>query len=163
MAKRRQKRKLNKNPTALISAMLLIFSGFLFQLFNTNFTGTIYTAKHYTMSTYLISILGHGPDFASICGRLDLLLCVTFILSISLFLLNGFGIIYNRYSQYASYFTFIYLIIGLVLYEILSKENMSVLGIQVMSTVLGPGVYFVPIVGIFYLIFKKKVNSRIRI
>jgi len=74
-----------------------------------------------------------------------------------------YGNIYNKYSRYASFLTFIYFIVGLLIYNLLNEQYaLSLFGFNLSSISLGSGIYFVPIVGVFYLFFIKSVNRIIK-
>lgn len=160
---RNKRKRLKKNPTALISAFLVLVSAFLFQLFNTNILGETVVGKHYTMITYLVGLFSSKVVIDGLTKIMDFILAIVFIIIFLLYLFNGLGIIYNRYSRYASYLTFIYAIIGLSLYNILTSSNVSLFGIEVAGVSLGPGIYFIPIIGILYLFFARSINSKIKI
>jgi hypothetical protein len=155
-------RKLNKNPAALVAALLVLLSGFLFQLFYTVFLDTAVKNTKLTMMGQIMEIyrfnLPSSPLSISI-----VLLIIVFITIFLFYALNGFGIIYNRYSRYASYFSFVYLILGLFIYTLLNQNNYSLFGLELTSMSIGPGIYFIPIIGALYLFFKRSINSVLHI
>lgn len=158
------RKKLKKNFSALIAFFLLILSAFLFPLFGTSIFGESFSNKSTVIFNLIKETLTSQINLDSSFGLLQLLLVVFFLVIAILYLLNGFGLIYNRYSRYASFLTFGYFIVGLFAYNALnSKYAMSIFGFEISSISLGSGIYFVPIMGICYLIFARYANRSFRI
>jgi len=159
-----KKRKLRKNASAIIASLLLTISTFIFPLFGTNLFGEIFSNKNSVMINFISRIFISQNNINSTFGVLQFLEVIIFLIIFLFYLLNGFGLIYNRYSRYASYVTILYLIVGLIMYNLLNlKYSMSLFGINISSISLGPGIYFVPILGISYLIFYRRINHSIRL
>jgi len=156
-------KKLRKNPAALISAFLVLISAFLFQLFNINIFGEITKGKHYTMMTYITGLFSSKVVFNDSTKVMDFILAIVFVIIFLLYLFNGLGVIYNRYSRYASYLTVVYAVIGLFLYNMLTSGNVSFFGLEFAGVSLGLGIYFIPLVGILYLFLARTINSKIQI
>jgi hypothetical protein len=91
-------------------------------------------------------------------------LSILFIIIFLLYTLNGLGMIRNRYSRYASYLTFVYLVIGLYTINQLNKQlSVPLFGNMMGSISIGAGIYAVPIVGILYLIFRRRINRAVHL
>ena len=159
--KRKHKKSLKKNASALIAFFLLLLSAFTFPLFENTILGENFGGG--TVMVNLIKNFFLSPkDFSSTFVILELALVIIFCLIALLYLLNGIGSVYNRYSRYASFLTFFYLVVGLIMYNILNSANtLSMLGFEISSISLGPGIYFIPIIGICYLIFARKINKNL--
>lgn len=157
-------KKLKRNPSALIAFLLLILSAFLFPLFGTSLFGESFSNKSTVIVNLIKDTFTSQINLSSNFGILQLLLVIVFVFIILFYFLNGIGVIYNRYSRYASILTFVYLVIGLITYNALNNEYAtSLFGFEISSVSMGAGIYFVPIVGICYLIFARSLNRVIRI
>lgn len=157
------KKKLHKNPAGLLASLILVLSAFLFQLTSLNFLGTNLGDKSVVMFNVIQSMItkGIGSTEESILASI---LAILFIIIFLLYTLNGLGIIRNRYSRYASYLTFVYLIIGLYVINRLNKElSVPIFGNMMGSISIGAGIYIVPLIGILYLIFKERINRAIHL
>lgn len=159
---KRKRKKLNKNPAALIAFFLLILSAFLFPLFGKKFFGEE-VGGGIVLIDLIKSIFTSTGSLNSLIGFIQLLIVISFLIISILYLLGGLGKIYNRYSRYASFLTFAYFILGLFMYNMLNaKYAESLFGFSLSSVSLGPGIYFIPIVGICYLFFVKPINRTLR-
>jgi hypothetical protein len=166
MAKNRfnhKHKKIRKNISALIVAFLLIGSMFLFPLFNSSFMGETLSNSKGNMANLIIEIVKNiNSFFSNSYGFMSVLLALLFVICLLFYLLNGLGLIYNRYSRYASYLTFVYAIVGLIVYNILVNQNtISLFGFELASISYGAGIYFVPILGLLYILFGRRINQRI--
>lgn len=161
--KKKNHKGLRKNPSAVIAFVLLTLSMFLFPLFNSSFFGETLSNKRETMFNLISSILSNfNQYFYNSEGMLSISLAFLFSLSVLLYFLNGFGLVFNRYSRYASYLTFAYLIAGLVIYNnLLNQTTFSLFGFEMTSISFGSGIYFVPIVGLLYFLFHRQVNWKV--
>ena len=156
-------KKLRKNPAAVFAALLILLSGFVFQLFYVDFFGESIPDKRLTLVNYAVDYLTNLAGLDNVIDIVGLSLIVVYLIIFVFYLLNGFGLIYNRYSRYASILTFVYLILGLISYSFLNqKYATSLFGFQMTSISIGFGVYFIPLVGLLYLIFKRQINSVVR-
>lgn len=164
MRKRRgNRKKLRKNSSALIAFLLIIFSAFAFPLFGNKIFGEEIGGGT-VMINLIKGIFTSSNNLSSSLGFLQLSLVIIFCLIALFYFLNGIGGIYNRYSRYASFLTFVYFIFGLFIYNMLNtKYASSFFGFEFSSISLGLGIYFIPIVGICYLIFSRSVNRVIRL
>lgn len=149
--------ELEFNQTALISFILILMSGFLFQLFQVSIFGQSFNKL--TMFDYILLFLTSPLESNIFNVVLSVLLITTFLTILFLYFLNGFGLIHNKSSGYASFLTFIYLMIGSIMYKVLSQESINFMGFNLSNTSLGMGLYFPPIVGIAYLLFYRQINS----
>ena len=149
--------KVEFNPTALISFILILMSGLLFQLFQVSILGQSF--NKFTMFDYILLFLTAPLDSNIFNVILSILLITTFLTILFLYFLNGFGLIHNKSSGSASFLTFIYLMIGSIMYKVLSQESINFMGFNLSNTSLGMGLYFPPIVGIAYLLFYRQINS----
>lgn len=157
-------KKLKRNPSALIAFLLLILSAFLFPLFGTSLFGESFSNKSTVIVNLIKDTFTSQINLSSNFGILQLLLVIVFVFIALFYFLNGVGAIYNRYSRYASILTFVYLVIGLITYNALNNEYAtSIFGFEISSVSIGAGIYFVPIIGICYLIFARSLNRIIRI
>lgn len=160
---KRHKKNLRKNPAALLASLILVISAFLFQLTSLNFLGTNLGDKGVVMFNVIQSMIknGLGSTEQSILASA---LAILFIIVFLLYTLNGLGLIRNRYSRYASYLTFAYLIIGLYVINRLNRElSVPIFGNMMGSISLGVGIYIVPIVGILYFIFRRYINQAVHL
>ena len=157
-------KQLKKNPAALIAFLLLLTSGFLFPLFGTDFFGESFTNKNSVVVNLIRETFTSQISLNSSFGVFQVLLVLSFIIVTLLYLLNGFGLIYNRYSRYASFLTILYFILGLLTYNSLNeKYATSLFGLQISSITMGAGIYFVPFIGILYFFFARSINKGIKI
>lgn len=159
---KKRRKKLRKNSTALISAFLILVSGFLFQLFHTSVLGESLPSKNLSMFDYILTFFNGSLDFSNFQVLFGSILVILFLVIFLFYLLNGLGIIYNRYSRYASYLSFVYFIVGLIIYKLLNKDSISMFGVEIAGVNLGFGVYFIPIIGVCYLLFNRTINSKIK-
>ena len=160
----KKRKKLRKNLAALIALSLLFLSAFVFPLFGTSIFGESFSNKSTVIINLIKDVFNSKVYLNSGIGFLQLLLVVTFLFGGMLYLLNGLGVIYNRYSRYASFLTLAYFFIGLILYNSLNNEYAtSFFGFELSSVSLGLGIYFVPLVGIAYLFLAKHINRAIKL
>lgn len=160
---RKRGKKLQKNSSALIAFFLLLLSAFVFPLFGKKMFGEEIGGGT-VMINLIKSVFTSSGNLNSMLGFLQLILVILFCIIILLYFLNGVGSIYNHYSRYASFLTFVYFIVGLLVYNMLNEKYAeSLFGFSLSSISLGSGIYFVPIIGICYLLFVKKINRTIRI
>src|SRR3989344_2775899 len=153
-------KRLKKNPTALFSALILMISAFLFPISRINILGSSTANRNYVLFNLIEDYLTNVVVLEGSLKVLPFIMGFIFIFIFIFYLLNGFGLIYNRYSRYASYLTFLYLFFGLWLINKLNIEYGSpTVGTLSNYTGVGAGVYIVPIVGFLYLIFNRKINS----
>lgn len=154
--------KLRKNFAALIAFFLLILSAFVFPLFGTSIFGESLSNKSTVIVNLIKDIFTSTIQLNSTFGFLQLILVIIFLLIGILYLLNGMGLIYNRYSRYASFLTFAYFIIGLLIYNTLNNQySTSLFGFEISSITMGLGIYFIPIIGVAYLFLNRYVNNNI--
>ncbi|HLA23549.1 MAG TPA: hypothetical protein VJZ93_03390 [Candidatus Nanoarchaeia archaeon] len=114
------------------------------------------------MVNLIKGIFTSQADLSSTSGYLQLTLTGIFLIILLFYFLNGIGAIYNRYSRYASFLSFAYLFVGLLIYNTLNSQYAtSIFGFEISSVTLGSGIYFVPLVGFFYLILHRKINRMI--
>lgn len=162
--KRKFSKKLRKNPAALISALLVLVSGFIFQVFHQDFLGESIPDKRLTIVNYAIDFFSNSFGLNSSLQIMSLVLVLLYFAIFFLYLFNGLGLIYNRYSRYASFTSFVYLVFGLILYSLLNQQYAtSFFGFEMTSISIGAGIYFIPIIGVLYLVFKRQINSAIRL
>ncbi len=163
MRKKKSRRRLKKNSAALIAFFLLLLSAFVFPLFGNKIFGEEVGAGT-VMINLIKGVFISSENLNSMLGFLQLILVMLFFAITLLYFLNGIGSIYNRYSRYASFLTFVYFVVGLLVYNMLNtKYASSLFGFKLSSISLGLGIYFVPIVGICYLLFVRPINRIIRI
>ena len=156
------RRKIRKNISALVAFSLLILSAFLFPLFGSSLFGESFSNKSTVMVNLIKGIFTSQADLSSTSGYLQLTLTGIFLIILLFYFLNGIGAIYNRYSRYASFLSFAYLFVGLLIYNTLNSQYAtSIFGFEISSVTLGSGIYFVPLVGFFYLILHRKINRMI--
>lgn len=155
--------KPERNVTALIAFALLVVSAFLFPLFGKEVLGQNFTNKN----TVLVNLIGsafNSQNLNTTFGIMQLIMIILFLLIALFYLLNGLGVINYKYSNTASILTFVYLIVGLFAYNTLRNETTaSIFGIEITSVTFGLGIYFVAIVGLFYLIFARPINKAVKI
>src|SRR4030042_1697353 len=104
---RRNRKKLRRNASALIAFFLLLLSAFLFPLFGTSLFGESFSNKSTVIVNLIKDTFTSQINLGSSFGLLQLLLVVVFLFIAIFYLLNGLGFIYNRYSRYASFLTFV--------------------------------------------------------
>jgi len=160
--KKRKNKESQKNSAAIIAFILILVSGFIFPLVEYNFFGTaVSNSKTIMLNLFLDFTKGTmplGQDY----NIAILFMMIIYVAVLLLYLLNGIGKIPNKYSKYASVLSFIYLGLGLLVIQLINNSySIAILGFQVSSVVTGSGIYIIPIVGLLYLIFNKKINSAI--
>jgi len=159
-----EKNRLRKNPTAIFVAIILMISAFLFPISKINIFGTSTADRNYVLFNLIEDIFSNFLNLEGALQILPFLMSITFILLFFMYLLNGFGLINNKYSRKASYLTFLYLFFGLWLINKLNLEYGSpTVGTISNYTGVGAGIYVVPILGVLYIIFKRSINSKIKI
>jgi hypothetical protein len=156
-------KKIHKNISGLIAFFVLLLSAFLLPLFNQAIFDKSLPNKSTTMANMAPEVLSNLKNYVSnSLGLYQLALVLTFILILLFYLVNGLGFVYNRFSRYASYLSFVYLILGLLLYNAINKKyGLELLGVSLTSISIGFGLWAVPLVAALYLIFSKELNKRI--
>ncbi|NMB66884.1 hypothetical protein GYA25_02395 [Candidatus Woesearchaeota archaeon] len=158
-------KKVYKNPAGFVAFFILLISAFLLPLFQENILDETLPNKGTTLISVAPEIIQNvGVYLKSAFGIYKIGILLTFIFTIGFYFLNGIGLVYNRFSRYASYLSFLYLILGLLIYNDLNKDyGINLLGMSVTSLSIGLGLWIVPLVGVLYLLFYKEVNKRIHI
>jgi hypothetical protein len=89
---------------------------------------------------------------------------IIYFIALSLYLLNGFGVIYNKNSRYASYLTFVFLFLGLSYITVLNSKY-GATGFTSLFANLGAGmgIWIAPIIGVLYLVLKGRINAYIHL
>lgn len=161
--KRSKSRRSKKNATALIAAALLLTSALIFPLSSEKIIGVNIEEPSNVLINYIERLFTQSVTFDSLSSKISLIMSIAFILSFLLYLLNGLGLIYNKYSRYASLLTIVYFFLGLYLIVLINREfSLPFFGNILTSIGIGPGIYFAPIVGLGYLFLVRKINSVIR-
>ncbi|MEM2955052.1 MAG: hypothetical protein QW625_03845 [Candidatus Nanoarchaeia archaeon] len=143
---------------------MIILIGFTSPLFATKIFDESLGQRETIMSNLIINLFSGKISLSTSYEILLTSMIILYILTALLFLLNGLGKIYNRYSVYASFLTFVYLFLGLITVSIINNQtSLSLFGISFTSVVTDFGVYSVAIIGFLYLVFRKYINSKIRI
>jgi len=160
------KEELKWNPSALFSLVLIILSGFYFPVFTMNSSsGFAALSKTTTVYNLFLNIFS-GQSLISSNYTIAIFVVILIYLLIAFFyLLNGFGLIYNEYSNYASILTIVYLILGIISTVLINTATKStpIFGALIPSFTIGLGTYFITIVGVSYLFLHEKINSIIKI
>ena len=157
-------KKLRRNAAALIAFVIIVFSAFVFPLFNFNLLGQGFSDKTGVMANLITELLSGGTKITESHGVAILAMIVVYLIIALFYLLNGLGMIYNRYSRYASMLSIVYLFLGLfVVLTINNKSSVPFFGTTLASVSLGIGTYLVTLVGVGYLIFKRVINRAIRL
>jgi hypothetical protein len=152
------RKRVHKNTTALIAAILLLIVAFTMPLVGVNFLGADINNSGAILFRIIENIF--VTEFSSSYAITLLSMTIIFLIAFFLYLLNGLGIIRNKYSRYASYLTLIYCLIGFYFtYEINKGLSLPLLGNALGNINAGPGIYLVIIVGIFYMSLKKYINA----
>jgi hypothetical protein len=152
---KQKKRKLNL--AAVVAAVFIIISGFLFQLFNFEFLGKQWQIEEAVM----FNLVRELPDL-ELPGSLEtvvLFMVVLYFASLSLYIINGVGVLSDKYSVLASFLTFIYLLLGIYFVPTFNAAAAIPLIGSVGTASLGLGTYLIPTIAILYLLFKKPLNS----
>jgi hypothetical protein len=159
----RQRGKLNKNPAALIAAILIAISGFIFPLFNSQMFGENLPNKKGIMFNFIIDLFTGKLSISTAYEIAIIGMILVYLIILILYLLNGFGVIYNRYSRYASILSVVYLFLGLISVVLINRETLvEFFNITFTSTTIGLGTYLIPIIGIAYLFLVRWINRIIR-
>ncbi|MDO8528625.1 MAG: hypothetical protein Q7S06_01900 [Nanoarchaeota archaeon] len=160
MRRRGRRNRLRKNPAALFAIALVLISGFLFPLFSFSIFGEDFSDKSGVVVNLVIDLFSKKYSFTETSEFVILFMVLSYLVIATLYLLNGLGIIYNRYSRYASFLSFAYLLLGLIAVVLLNRQmTIPFFGNTVGSMTIGLGTYLLPIVGILYLIFHRQINS----
>lgn len=129
------------------------------------FTASILGQSIYDKKTVLFTVvidLMKSTETQSVIYAWVLILM--FLIAFTFYFLNGLGVIYNKYSCYAAFMNIIFIFPGLYLVTILNKNMiLPFVGTSMASINIGPGFYFITIIGFLYLFLKKYVNRAIRI
>lgn len=161
---RHNKGKIKRNVSALLSFVLVILSGFLFSLFSLEIFGQSLPDKKGVMFNLIIDLFSGKYNLTKGYEIVVLIMIIIYILIALFYLLNGLGIIYNRYSRYASILSIIFLFLGLIATLLMNREqSISLFGITFNSMTIGLGTFFITIIGIAYLFLHKWINSTIRL
>jgi hypothetical protein len=155
MPEKQKKRKLNL--AAVVAAVFIIISGFLFQLFNFEFLGKQWQIEEAVM----FNLVRELPDL-ELPGSLEtvvLFMVVLYFASLALYIINGVGVLSDKYSVLASFLTFIYLLLGIYFVPTFNAAAAIPLIGSVGTASLGLGTYLIPTIAILYLLFKKPLNS----
>lgn len=161
---REHRGKLNKNSAALFAAILIVLSGFLFSLFNFQIFGQNLPDKKGIMFNFIIDLFTGKLSFSTGYEIAIIGMILVYLVILIFYLLNGFGVIYNRYSRYASILSIIYLFLGLIAVVLINRESsVDFFGVTLTSTTIGLGTYLITIVGIAYLFLKRGINRIIRL
>ena len=151
--------RLRTNKYAFFMAVLLGVSAFLLPLISSSadILGASFSAKGPVMFNLIIEFLsGIFTDSIDTKQKFIIpfyIMVVLFLVSFILYILNGFGLIYNRYSRYASYLTIAYLFVGLYAINIINSQYgiTTIFGSSEVS--IGSGIYLVPMIGVIYLFY----------
>jgi len=160
--KKHHHNKIRRNPTALIAALIVAFSAFL-PLLSSKLFGESFDNPQLSMVNVFGEILSK-PVSEPTLQIPSLILVISFAIILVLYSLNGLGLVFNRYSMYASFLTVPYLFAGLYIANVTNSGlSNPFLGNTLASVSIGPGIYLVPLVGLFYIIFRREINWRVHI
>jgi len=159
MHKSKKRVKGKKNIAAILAAILILISGFLFQLFNFEFLGREWAIERAVMFNLITEL-----DTLNLPGNLEnvvILMVVVYFIIVILYFLNGFSILSDKFSFIASLLTLPYLFLGVYFVSSLNKQiSLPILG-NVASVSLGLGTYILPIIAAGYLLLKNPINNHI--
>lgn len=164
MKKRGNKRRLNKNPSALFSFALVILSGIIFPIFSTKLFGETFSNTKTAIFNIILDLFSGKMGISKGYELAILGMVFVYVLIALFYLLNGLGVIYNRYSRHASILSIFYLFLGLISVLLINRTGgFSLFGFEIASITLGLGTYFITIVGVAYLFFHRWINSVVRL
>jgi len=153
-----KKRKINKNHAGLLCFVLLVTIAFVFPLFDLSLIGQNISQDKTTIVNLLLDFF-NSETLKENYGKTTMIMVGLFCLAAILFLINGLGFVYNRYSRYASYLTFAYFFLGLFTMSLMNRSGDYTLLFGLGKIELSFGVYLVPIVGLIYLIERHSINK----
>jgi hypothetical protein len=159
----KNKKELAKNFSALLALALILLSGFLLPLFSYRLFGESFSDKGNVMINVIVDTISGNISFNDSVEVFVGIMAAVYVIICILYLLNGLGIIYDRYSRYASFLTIAYLFAGLFAVNSIHRAaSLPLFGNILGSATIGPGIWMLPLIGISYLIFKRQINSAIR-
>ena len=157
-------KKLRKNIAGMLALLIILIASFLFPLYSIDAFGeTMPSGNEYTAFKVYERVFSNGQSFINLGfeGILQISMGCLLIIIICLYLLNGLGIIKNKFSRYASYFSIFYFVLSLVNYNFLNKlYSTTAFGISLSSVSIGFGTWLVLITGLGYLFFSESINEK---
>ena len=160
---KRNRKRLRKNPAAIFAFIIIIISGFLFPLFGFSIFGEGFSDKSGVIVNLIIDLFSGKLSFQKGYEIAIILMIFVYILIVLFYLLNGLGVIYNRYSRYASILSIPYLFLGLFVVVLMNREiSIPFFGNSLGAITLGLGTYLVTITGLLYLFLVRGINKMIR-
>lgn len=154
-----KKRVKSKNIAAIIAAIIILLSGFLFQLFNFEFLGREWTLERAVMFNLITEL-----EDLSLPGNLEniiILMVIIYFIIVILYLLNGFSVLSDKFSFIASLLTSLYLFLGVYFVSSFNEQiSLPIIG-SLVSVSLGLGTYILPIIAAGYLLLKNLINKHI--
>ncbi len=158
-----RRKKLHRNPSSVFAFILIAISGFLFPLFGFSIFGESFSDKSGVMMNLVIDFFSGKLPLGEAYGIIITAMMVIYLFILIFYLLNGLGVIYNRYGRRASILSIIYLFLGLFAVVFINREiSIPFLGNTLGAVTLGLGTYFVTLVGILYLFFVRQINRNVR-
>ena len=159
MPKAKKKSLSKRNVAAIIAAILIILSGFLFQLFNFEFFG-----KEWNIENAVMFNLAQNLGDLQLPGNLEtvvIFMVIIYFVVLILYLINGIGLLSDKFSFLASILTFVYLLLGIYFVPTFNNStSIPILG-NISTASLGLGTYLLPIIAVVYLILKKPINNNL--
>ena len=155
-----QKKSVSKrNVAAIAAAVLILMSGFLFQLFNFEFLGQTWNIESAVMFNLVQDIW--NLDLPGNLETVVIFMVVLYVVILVLYIMNGVGVASDKFSIVASALTFVYLLLGIYFVPTFNNSTSIPFFGSFGTTSLGLGTYILPIIAVAYLLLKKSINDNI--
>ena len=155
-----KKNKINLNYAGLFAFSMLLIIGFISPIYYYTFLSKDALTSTATWFDIVLDIFSSKNLTYVDFNNIFYLMFFCFFITLILYFLSGFFIIEERWAKYASIMTFVYFILGMLYVALFNRNNTPKLfGFELSHLYIGVGIWVVPIVGIIYLIFYKKINE----
>ena len=158
--KKKSAKKGSINFAAVIAGVLILLSGFLFQIFDFQVLGKDFLVEKAVMFN-IVQDLG-SFELPGNLNTIVFLMVFTYFIILLLYFLAGFSVLSYKSASVASFLTIIYLVLGV--YFVSSFNNhvsLPFFGNSLGSAKLGLGTYLVPLFAAAYLLLKDVINKHL--